>query len=238
MTLHDIKSSYKDVFESLGFLGPELHLEIDESAKPVQLPPLEIVEAPTEWVSSIVVAPKPNGKIRLCLDPRPLNQALRRCHHPLPNIEDINPELADAKVFTKVDCKNGYRQVPFDEQSSLLTTFNTPWGRYKWKRMPFGISQAGERFQQRLYQAIAGLPGVRTIANDILITENGATIGDAITDHDLRLQKLLERWRSRQIKFNSKKIVLKKTSMAYIGHILTSDGVQADSSKIQAILSI
>ena len=105
VTLHDIKTSYKDVFEGLELLGPELHLEIDEHAKPVQLPPrkvpeslkqplkshldelvalgvIELVEVPTEWVSSIVVAPKPNGKIRLCLDPRPLNQALMRCHHP------------------------------------------------------------------------------------------------------------------------------------------------------------
>ncbi len=261
VTLHDIKTSYKDVFEGLGLLGPELHLEIDERAKPVQLPPrkvpeslkqplkshldelvalgvIEMVEVPTEWVSSIVVAPKPNGKIRLCLDPRPLNQALKRCHHPLPNIEDILPELADAKVFTKVDCKNGYWQVPLDEQSSLLTTFNTPWGRYKWKRMPFGISPAGEIFQQRLDQAIAGLDGVRTVADDILITGNGATIEDAITDHDRKLEMLLDRCRSRHIKLNSEKIVLKKTSMPYIGHILTSDGVQADPSKIQAILSM
>ncbi len=255
VTLHDIKTSYKDVFEGLGLLGPELHLEIDERAKPVQLPPrkvpeslkqplqshldelvalgvIEMVEVPTEWVSSIVVAPKPNGKIRLCLDPRPLNQVLKRCHHPLPNIEDILPELADAKVFTKVDCKNGYWQVPLDEQSSLLTTFNTPWGRYKWKRMPFGISPAGEIFQQRLDQVIAGLDGVRTVADDILIT------GNAITDHDRKLEMLLDRCRSRHIKLNSEKIVLKKTSMPYIGHILTSDGVQADPSKIQAILSM
>ena len=129
-------------------------------------------------------------------------------------------------------------KVPLDEKLSLLITFNTPWGRYKWKRMPFGISPAGEIFHQRLDQAIAGLDGVRTVADDILITGNGAMIEDAITDHDRKLEMLLDRCCSRHIKLNSKKIVLKKTSMPYIGHIITSDGVQADPFKIQAILSM
>ncbi len=101
--------------------------------------------------------------------------------------------------------------------------------------MLFGISPAGEIFQQRLDQAIAGLDGVRTVADDILITGNGATIEDAITDHDRKLEMLLDRCRSRHIKLNSENSVLKKTSMS---NILTSDGVQTDPSKIQAILSM
>ncbi|CAB3997530.1 RNA-directed DNA polymerase from transposon BS, partial [Paramuricea clavata] len=161
--MQNVKDIYQDVFEDLGTLGPALHLEVDPEMSPVQLPPrkipeslkqplrehldelvkLEVIERvdyPTDWVSAIVVAPKPNGKIRLCLDPRPLNKALKRCHHPIPTIDDVLPELSNAKVFTKVDCSNGYWQVELDEESSLLTTFNTPFGRFKWQRMPFGIS--------------------------------------------------------------------------------------------------
>ena len=104
--------------------------------------------------------------------------------------------------------------------------------------MPFGISPAGEIFQQRLDQAIADLDGVRTIADDILITGNGATMEDAIIDHDQKLKKLLDRCRSQQIKLNSDKVLLTKTSMPYIGHILTSNGIQADPGKIQAILNM
>lgn len=89
--------------------------------------------------------------------------------------------------------------------------------------MPFGISPAGEIFQQRLDQAIDGLDGVRTVADDILITGNGATMADAVADHDRKLTKLLERCRCKQIKLNSDKIELKATSMPYIGHILTSN---------------
>ena len=261
MTLQEITTKYKDVFEGLGNLGTELHLEVDESAKPVQLPPrkipealkqplkdhladlerkgvIEKVEQPTDWVNAIVVAKKSNGKIRLCLDPRPLNKHLKRCLHPIPNIEDVLPELAKAKVFTKVDCRNGYWQVKLDSESSLLTTFNTPFGRYKWNRMPFGISPAGEIFQKRLDEAIEGLEGVRTVADDILVIGSGATMEEAVRDHDKKLRHLLDRCRARYIKMNEEKIELKKTSIPYIGHILTSEGVKADPSKIEAILKM
>ena len=164
---------------------------------------IERVNGPTEWVSALVVVAKPNGKIRLCLDPRPLNKALKRCHHPIPTIDDVLPELSNAKVFTKVDCSNGYWQVKLDDESSLLTTFNTPFGRFKWKRMPFGISPAGEIFQQRLDQTIEDLEGVRTVADDILITGNGATLEEAMADHDLKIKRLFERCRAKQSKSSS-----------------------------------
>ena len=199
---------------------------------------IERTDFPTKWVSSIVVNRKSNGKLRLCLDPRPLNKALKRCHHPMPNIEDVLPELARAKVFTKVDYRNGYWQIKLDEESSLLTTFNTPFGRYRWKPMPFGISPAIEIFQQRLDEAIDGLEGVRTEADDILITGKGETMTEAVTDHEQKLKRLLDRCRCKQIKLNSDKIELKATSMLCIGHILTSEGVKADPAKINAILEM
>ena len=97
---------------------------------------IEKVVEDTDWVSAMVVNKKSNGKIRLCLDPQPLNKDLKRCHYPIPTIEDVLADLANAKVFTKLDCKNGYWQVKLDKDSSTQTTFNTPFGRYKWTRMP------------------------------------------------------------------------------------------------------
>ena len=261
LTADQITSEYKDVFEGLGQLGPKLHLEVDETVKPVQLPVRKIPESmkdplkrhlaeleekgviekvyqPTEWVSSIVVARKPNGDIRLCLDPRPLNKALKRCHHPMQTIEDILPELGKAKVFSKLDCLNGYWQVILDEDSSLPTTFGTPFGRYKWKRMPFGISPAGEIFQSRLDQVIDDIKGVKTVADDILVIGNGDSVEEAITDHDVKLQQLLERCREREVKLNKGKILLKESSVPYIGHILTPEGVKADPAKIEAIVKM
>ena len=260
-TEEEIRTKYADVFQGLGELGETLHLEVDETTRPVQIPPRRIPEAlrkplqehlaeleqqgviekvvqATDWVSAIVVNKKSNGKTRLCLDPQPLNKALKRCHHPIPTIEDVLPDLGNAKVFTKLDCKNGYWQVKLDRDSSILTTFNTPFGRFKWNRMPFGISPAGDIFQRRLEQAIEGLDGVRTVADDLLIIGNGESVADAVKDHDVKLEALLRRCRGRGIKLNEAKISLKKTSMPYIGHLLTADGVKADPSKVEAIANL
>ncbi len=84
---------------------------------------------PTDWCSSLVCVEKPDGRLRLCIDPQPLNNAPKRPHYPLPVIEDILPELTNARVFSKADLKEGFLQVQLDEESARLTTFHTPWGR-------------------------------------------------------------------------------------------------------------
>ena len=112
------------------------------------------VTTPTEWNSSMVEVVKPNGKIRICLDARDLNRAIQREHYPLPTIEDVSTRLAGAKVFTKCDVWNGFWHVQLDKQSSYLTTFHTPFGRYRWKRLPFGISSAPEVFQRKMHELI------------------------------------------------------------------------------------
>ncbi|CAB4030624.1 Transposon Ty3-G Gag-Pol poly [Paramuricea clavata] len=104
--------------------------------------------------------------------------------------------------------------------------------------MPFGISPAGEIFQQRLDQEINDLDGVRTVADDILVIGNGETMQEAVADHDRKLKELFDCCRAKHIKLNPNKIELKKTSMPYTGNILTSDGVQADLAKVQAILEM
>ena len=105
------------------------------------------VTTPTPWISSMVVVPKANDtQLRICLDPRNLNRAVQRENYPLPTIEDIATRLHGAKVFTKLDVRNGFWHVKLSEESSYLTTFNTPFGCYRWKRLPFGISSAPEVF--------------------------------------------------------------------------------------------
>jgi len=138
------------------------------------------------------VVEKPNGKLRVCIDPVHLNQALKRSHYPLPVIEDVLPDLADVKFFSKADLKDGFLHVELDDESTLLTTFQTPWGRYCWKRMAFGISPAPELFQQKLDQNLEGLSGVHRIFDDLLITGKGATMSEASFDHDKNLRSLLK----------------------------------------------
>ena len=119
-----VLADYKDVFEGEGKLEEKLHLTVDKTVLPVILPVpkvprhrpvaqeiLKPVDTPTDWASSIVVVMKSNGKIRLCIDPKPLNQALKCNCYPLPVIDDLLPELSKAKVFSVVDAKNGFWHV-------------------------------------------------------------------------------------------------------------------------------
>ena len=137
------------------------------------------VSTPTPWVSSLVIVVKP-GKVRICIDQKHLNQNIKRSHYPLPTIEDLLPDLSKTKIFSVVDAKNGFWHVELDDESSYLTTFNTPFGRYHWLRMPFGISSAPEEYQRRQDQTVEGPPGVRSIIDDILIYGEGDTAEEAI----------------------------------------------------------
>ncbi len=115
----------------------------------VKLDVLTKVKVPTDWISSMVAVQKKDGSVRLCIDPKPL----KRNHYLHLDIEV--PNLAKPKLFCVVDAKNGLKLVIY------LTTFGTPWGRYRWKRMPFGISPAPEEFQRYLDSALEGLEGIK-----------------------------------------------------------------------------
>ncbi|PFX32000.1 Uncharacterized protein K02A2.6 [Stylophora pistillata] len=152
-TRDSVMSEYSDVFgEELGRMEGKVHLETDPNIAPTVLPPRRVpvalkeklknelyrlpqrkvispIQEPTDWVSSMIAANKPDGNIRLCIDPHHLNLALKRSHYFLPIFEVILPELSKAKVFSKVDLKEGFLQVELDEESSQLTVFQTPWGR-------------------------------------------------------------------------------------------------------------
>ncbi|GFS56153.1 hypothetical protein TNCV_1650681 [Trichonephila clavipes] len=107
------------------------------------------VEEPTEWVSNMDVIDSPK-KLRICLDPRPLNEAIQRPHYPIPTADALITKLQGGKVFTILDFKNGFWQLPLDEESSYLTTFCTPWRRFRFLVSPFGMNSAPEEFQKAM----------------------------------------------------------------------------------------
>lgn len=259
LSMEEIEKKFGDIFTGNGRFSEQVHLEVDNTVPPVKLPlrrvpvaikpllqqelkrleGLQVIEAvnqPTDWVSSLLAFKKSNGKLRICIDPKPLNKALRRSHYPLPIIEDILPDLAKARIFTLCDVKNGFWHVELDEPSSYLTTFETPYGRYRWRRLPFGISPAPEIFQHRLELAIQNLPGVKAVADDILIYGEGESEEEAIRDHDQKLSRFLYRCREQGIKLNKDKFKLRLKEMPYIGHVLTTKGLKPDPHKVQAII--
>lgn len=259
LTTQQLTQQYPAVFGGgVGHLEGQYHIRLDESVIPVQHSPRRVpvplrdtlqctltdltqqgiiapVQRPTPWISSMVIVPKKNGTLRICLDPKDLNRAIRREHYPLPTIEDVASRLHGAKVFTVLDVKQGFWHVELDEPSSFLTTFHTPFGRYRWKRMPFGISSAPEVFQRRMHELIEGLQGVEVIADDFMTVGYGEQLEEAVRNHDQNLAAFLQRCTVRGIKLNTEKVKLRLHKVPFIGHIATDKGLCVDPNKVRAI---
>lgn len=241
-----------DIFGELGCLEREHHLTLKEGVTPVVHAPrrvpealkdplkkelermerLEVirkVEEPTEWVSSLTVAKKSNGKLRVCLDPKDLNKALLRSHYQMPTTEEIFSRMAGAKIFSKLDASSGYWQIKLDDSSAKLTTFNTPFGRYCFLRLPFGILSASEIFQREIGSILEGIEGQAHAQDDIIIW------GRNEKEHEERLQNVVKAIEKSGLKLNKAKCQFGLSEVTYLGHKLTSDGIKADEDKIKAI---
>ncbi|KAK5883558.1 hypothetical protein CesoFtcFv8_019875 [Champsocephalus esox] len=244
---------YEDLFDDeLGELPITYSMTVDPSVQPVVRPAHRIpiamqdrvkaelnrmqnigviipVTEPTDWVSSMVAAHKKDKQeIRLCINPQDLNTALKRPHHPMRTVEEVAAQMSEAKVFSVLDAKSSFWQIRLDKKSSMLRTFSTPYGRYRFLRMPFGISSACEVFQRSMEQLFAGYP-CSVIVDDIIIGGRG------VAEHDANLKKVLERVREVNLKLNSAKCKFRLDHVGYVGHIFTSEGLKADPSKTDAI---
>ena len=211
--MSDPLDAHADLFAGLGRLrNHEYDISVRDDVAPVKCPPrsiphtlrnkvkaelermesmgvIERINGPTDWVSAMIVVHKPVGRVRICLDPRGLNMAIRREHYPMPTFEQISARMPNARVFSKFDATSGYWQLPLTNKSSFLTTFNTQFGRYRYKVMPFGISSASEIWQRAMIDEFGQLEGVEVVADDILIW------GENVTQHVARLAALLDKVR-------------------------------------------
>ena len=138
-------------------------------------------------------------QLQICLDPRDLNQAILRKHYPMPTIEDVLTRIPNAKVFSVLDATSGYWQIELDDESTELCTFNTPFGRYAFKRLPFGISSSQDIFQSVMTDIFSDIKGVEVIVDDILIWARNEE------EHNAILRKVLERARQRNLRLNREK---------------------------------
>ena len=179
---------------------------------------LKKVTEPTDWVSAPTIVNKPSAKngIRLCIDSRPLNTALKRSEYPIPTVDHLLTEISNAKVFTLADIKSAFWHVPLDEPVLCSQPLHSCW-KNKMEQNAFGISVAPKEFQRRIDESLEGLEGNKAIADDILIWGDGNTIEEATFNHDARLSALLERCQQKHIKLN-----VDKTELSYMGIALTA----------------
>ena len=142
------------------------------------------------------------------------------------------------RFLSVLDAKNGSWQVNLSENSTYLTPFNTPFGRFRWLRMPFGISSAPEIWQRKMHEAIKGLKEVEVIVDDFLVCGFVDTVDEATKDHDQNLTAFIQRWREFHLTLNLQKIRLRLSQVSFMGHLLKAGGVVTDLNKVRAIRDI
>lgn len=247
----NIIEKFTDVFEGIGNITQPYHINLKPNTKPVVQPIRKVpfalqdklkehlnnleknkiikkVEGSSAWVNALVIIRKPDNSLRICLDPKPLNEAIIQNTFKIPTIDEIAVKLNNSKVFTTLDATSGFWNIPLDEESSNLCTFGTPFGRYKFLRMPYGIKIASEVFQQK-FKEIFNLEGVEIYIDDILIH------GKTQEEHDERLEKVFQIARKYNIKFNKKKCSFSKGEVNYLGYKFSSKGIEMQSDRITAI---
>ena len=179
--LQDLKDIFPDTFDGqVGLFEGEAHLKLSPEAQPVQLPPRAVPQSvmpalkkeldkmeregiirpcpeTTEWVHNLVVVVKKNGTLHLCLDTRSLNRYLTRNVHYTASWEDAQHSFTNGQFFSTLDPKSGYWTKQLDKQSQILTAFNTPFKKYCFLRLPFGLSVSAEIFCEQMDRVLAFL---------------------------------------------------------------------------------
>jgi len=140
--------------------------------------------------------------------------------------------LNNVKVMSTVDIRQAFWMLKLDKESSMITTFETPFGRYRWLGLAMGLSVSHEIFASRIQAALSGLKGVYCIADDILVTGAGDDV------HDANLLALFDRCRQKGIKLNKEKLSMNKPETMFMGFRLTPHGLATDTRKTDTIINM
>ena len=200
----------------------------EEIEKMIDLGVIQEAIGPTEWCSLMVIAMKGNGKIRICTDMTILNLAVKREVHPMATVEGSLSRIKGT-IFSKLDANSGFWQIPLDEESWEVTTFLTPWGRYFYKKLPFGLTSAPEIFCKEITKIIGDCKGIIVHVDDILV------MGDSQEEHDENLKSVLNRIEQAGMTLNKNKCVIGVEEVEFLGFKVGKDGIKA-GPKIQGIV--
>ena len=227
----NLNAKFPGLFTGLGKLrGPDYVIKLKSEAKPFalsiprrvpvplltkvkeelsrmeQMQIISKVDEPTEWCAGMVVVPKANGKVRICVDLTNLSESILREFHPLPSVDHTLAQLSGATVFSKLDANSGFWQIGPSPESAKLTTFITPFGRFCFNRLPFGISSAPEHFQKRISQVLEGTDGAVCQMDYILV------FGKTTEEHDKHLEATLHKLQEANLTLNEEKCEFSKPS--------------------------
>lgn len=216
---------------------PEISKEVISTEVSKMLDNNIIRPSTSPWNSPLLVVPKKSTnnekKFRVVVDYRRLNNVTIGSVFPLPNICEILEQLGKASYFSTLDLANGYHQIPIDEKDRAKTAFSTSEGHFEFNCMPFGLKGAPSTFQRMMNNILAGVNGIKCFVylDDIVI------YGYDLKDHNSKLIEVIELLRQFNLKLQPKKCFFLRKEILYLGHIISTDGIKVDKSKIDAVCS-
>jgi transposase InsO family protein len=184
------------------------------------------------WASNMVLVRKKDGSLRVCVDYRELNAKTVKDAYTLPRIDEMLDRLAGSCYFSILDMKSGYHQVEVEETHKQRTAFTAgPLGFYEYNRLPFGLSNAPATYQRLMEDCLDGLNHHICLVylDDIII------FADSYQKHLDRLEQVFKRLRTCGMKLSKKKCSLFQEKVKYVGHIVSSSGIEPDPEKVEKV---
>ena len=213
---------------------PHLHKETfkKELDRLVKLGVLEVVQN-SEWGSPTFIIPKKNGMVRFISDFRRLNTKIKRKPYPLPRISDTLQQLEGFTYATSLDINMGYYHIRLTPEASDMCTIVTEFGKYRYKRLPMGVSCSPDIFQAKIYELLGDIEGTKAYLDDILVINRGT-----FKSHLEQLEEIFRRCQKANLKLNAEKCNFGVNEIDYLGYIVTPKGVSPDPKKIKAIQAL
>ena len=184
----------------------------------------------SEWGSPTFIIPKKDLKVRFISDFRRLNAKIKRKPYPLPRIGDILHNLEGFQYATSLDLNMGYYHIRLSDKSSDMCTIVTEFGKFRYLRLPMGVSCSPDIFQAKIYELLGDIEGTKAYIDDILVIKKGN-----YDEHLVQLDEVFRRCQRANIKINAGKCRFGLKEIDYLGYIITPTGIKPNPKKIKAI---
>lgn len=204
----------------------ELKVQLDELLEKGYIRP-----SSSPWGAPVLFVKKKDGSLRLCIDYRELNSVTIKNKYPLPRIDDLFDQLKGAGIFSKIDLRSGYHQLRIEENDIARTVFRTRYGHYEFTVMPFGLTNAPEVFMDLMHRTFRMFLDkfVVVFIDDFLVYSKNSEA------HEEHLRQVLSKLREHQLYAKLSKCEFWLEEVAFLGHVISKEGVSVDPAKMRAI---
>ena len=185
------------------------------------------------WGAPTFIIPKKNGTVRFISDFRELNKRIKRKPYPMPRIQDMLLGLEGFKYATSLDLNMGYYHIVLDNESATMCSIVTPWGKYEYVRLPMGLNNSPDIFQEKMGELFQEIEAVRAYLDDLLIITKGTW-----EEHLEVLDRVLKKLTHAGLKVNAEKSSVGTQELEYLGYWVSTEGIAPLASKVDAILNI